>query len=73
VLVTRDSSTGEREVYTIAEVVTANAGYEAASPDSPMGRALADAVVGRSVSVQLSEGRTRVVHVLEIRDDPPPA
>ena len=71
VIVTRDGNTGEREVYTIAEVVTANAGYEAARPDSPMGRALASAVAGRTVSFQLSENRTRVVHVLEIRDDPP--
>jgi Transcription elongation factor, GreA/GreB, C-term. len=71
VIVTRDGNTGEREIYTIAEVVGANAGYEAARPDSPMGRALAGAMAGRTVSFPVSENRTRVIHVLEIRDDLP--
>ena len=70
-IVTRDGNTGEREIYTIAEVVGANAGYEAARPDSPMGRALAGAMAGRTVSFPVSENRTRVIHVLEIRDDLP--
>ena len=70
VIVVRDDSSRERYAVTIAEVGEADARYEVVKPDSAMGRALTDVVVGRSVSFETPRG-PRVVHVLEIRDDLP--
>ena len=63
---------GSREPYavTIAEAAGADAKYEAVRPDSEMGKALAHAVPGCSITFQAPSG-PRVVHVLEIRAYPP--
>lgn len=66
----RDALTNERYFVTLAEAVDEASGYEAVTPDSAMGRALAEATTGSSVTFTTPAGK-RTVHILSIRSELP--